>query len=187
MLSYNDMYNITGGIHTTFRKKEAQKRSLSINHGKAKREKTRDLFPVNKYSETTRENFILACLYVAFNKSPSSLNGFIGYLTDLNMKDVYSFKDHIINYRRYLKKDLEYLYNEDVDFDKIKKLYRDKKIMWYTYYFYVISSDISEEQILKSRIDGQLYSKIKKLILYVTFSEKSILKVREYLNKNIIK
>jgi hypothetical protein len=184
-LSYNEMYDISAGIYFAF-KNNVSKRILSVSHKQKKREDVQKYFPESKYRDWTRENFIVACLYINYNNSPSSFTKAVGLLQELDKKDVFKFKDEIIYYRKYLDEDLLYIENnlDKITLDGIIKLYKSNKIKWYTFYFYLLAANININELKKSRINGYLYKKIEKLLLYITFSEKSILKVkREIVNK----
>lgn len=183
MLAYKDMYNITCGILMAF-KNNSDKRLLSVNHPLKKMNSFEQIFPVSKYSEWTRENFIIAVLYINFYKSPSSINSCIDLLRDLDKSDVLRFKNEIINYRTFLIQDIEKLKidSEHINIDYMTNLYRNNRIKWYTYYFYIIVSGQDINKLLSSRINGHLLRKIKILLLYVTFSEKTMLLVKELLN-----
>ena len=182
MLQYSDMYNITAGIFTAFKQNKG-KRLLTIRHPKSKRDYMERIFPVNKYSEWTKENFIIAVLYVNFYKSPSSLHSCIEHLRDLNKDNVFRFKNEILNYRKFLQEDIERLKisSEHINQEYMTSQYRNSKIMWYTYYFYMINSGADIESLEKSRINGYLVKKIKNLLLYITFSEKSHTLIRDLL------
>jgi hypothetical protein len=182
MLAYNDMYNISWGI-LTCSKITSNKRLLSINHSKLKRDKLEPLFPVSKYTEWTRENFIIAVLYLCFNKAPSSIHVLLAQLRELDSKEVFAFKNEIINYRTFLIQDIEKLKvdSEHISTEYMISLYRIGKIKWYTFYFYITLSGYDINKILESRVNGYLIKRIKFLLLYITFSERSTLLVKELL------
>jgi len=185
MLGYNEQYNIMAGVYFAFSTKSKNaKRTLSVSHGKAKREKMKAVFPYNQYEEWSRENFILGALYINFVKKPSSLISAFQELKDLDEKAVMTFKNEIIYYRKFLKEDIDkIMLNEpNPSYEYMAEAYRKNEIHWYTYYFYVIVKNIDVNKILKSRIDGFLYKNIKSLLLYVTFSQKSMMEVKNLMN-----
>ncbi|MHB8097972.1 MAG: hypothetical protein ACYDD5_00070 [Sulfuricurvum sp.] len=186
-LSYNELYNISAGIFMAFTNK-TDKRILTVNHPKSKRDNLEKIFPVSKYKDYTKENFIVTVLYVNFMKAPSSLIGCFEMLSNLEDKEALGFKNKIISYRKYLIDDIEKIKIEqgtNVSLDYMITEYRNNNINWYTFYFYLIASGQSIDDLEKSRLNGYLLKKIKKLLLYVTFSEKSILLIRELLQDSI--
>ena len=188
MLSYNDQYNILAGIWTVFHNKNPKKRSLSVSHGKAKRDKMKNIFPYNQYENYTKENFIVSVLYIMFTKKSSSLIAAVKELKELNKKDAMKFKNEIIYYRKFLLEDIEKIKIEDgnnVSFEIIKDKYRKNEIKWFTFYFYIIVKGIDIKELENSRIDRFLYNNIKKLLLYVTFSEKSIMEIKQVMHDTI--
>jgi len=177
-IGYSNMYNITAGIFTCFHSKNSKKRMFAVKHPQKKRDDIEKIFPITKYNLKTKEFFILANLYVNFNYGPSSLNASISKLRDLDEKKVLKFKNEIIYYRKYLNDDMDRINAEEtnINIDYMTNEYRNNKIKWYTYYFYIIYSKekkASISELSKSRINGLLVKKIEKLMLYVSFSDKS--------------
>lgn len=187
MLGYQEQYNILAGIYFTFRNKKANKRQLSVSHGKAKRDKAKLIFPYNRYEEYTRENFIISALYIMFIKKPSSFIAAMQELKELDKKDAMQFKNEIIYYRKFLMDDIERLRIEEgtgIALATIKSKYRKKEIKWFTFYFYVSVKGV-EEALQQSRVDNYLYYSIKKLLLYITFSEKSKTQIKMLMQDTI--
>jgi len=187
-LFYSEQYSIASGIHTAFKAK-GNKRILTINHGSEKREKMKSQFPYKKFESFTRENFIITVLYIQFSKSPSSFGKLYKELKTVEKKDVQEFKNKIIYYKKYMKDDIDIIQLEkgnNVDLDYIVGLYREKKIEWFTFYFFILffSAD-SLEKVKKSRIDGSLIKSIEKLLLYVTFSEKGMSYIKTLMKDEI--
>lgn len=188
MLNFNTQYDVISGIYFCFSNKKANKRSLSVSHGKAKRDKMKKIFPYNHYEEYTKENFIVSSLYIMFTKKPSSLMAAVQELKDLNEKSAMKFKNEIIHYRKHLLDDIERLKIEEgtnISFSIIKEKYRKNEIKWFTFYFFTVVKGIDTKELEKSRIDGFLYNNIKKLLLYVTFSEKSMMEVKTLMQDTI--
>ncbi len=182
MLSYQEQYGIAAGCYFAFSNKNNKKRVLSVNHGKAKRDKMKKVFPYRNYEEYSKENFIISVLYVMFTKKPSSLMSAVQELKELDQKEAMKFKNEIIHYNKYLRDDIEMLKIEEgnnISFDYIKQKYRQDEIKWYTFYFYILVKGVDTKELESSRVDGFLYNNIKKLLLYVTFSQKSIMTVKE--------
>lgn len=186
-LSYDLMYNATAGIQLAFTTKTSS-RLLSVNHRTKKRNQMLKIFPVNTFDTWTKENFILANLYINFTKAPSSLQSTIEFLKDVDEKEVYKFKNEIINYKDFLIQDIKRIKLEEGDnpgIDYMIQEYRNNKIKWYTFYFYLVVSGSDIEKIQRSRLNGYLIKKIKKLLLYVSFSDKSMMLIKELLKDNI--
>jgi len=189
-IGYNEMYNVTAGIFTCFSAKKVGKRLLTINHPRKKREKMEKVFPVSKYNLMTKENFVLANLYVNFKETSSSLNGTIDKLRDLDEKKMLKFKNEIINYRKFLNEDIDRINIEEssVSLSYMIDEYRANRIHWFTFYFYIEASGeegASLEEIGKSRINSVLVRKIQKLLLYVTFSDASKASIKKLMSNRI--
>lgn len=189
-VGYNTMYNITAGINSAFVSKNVGKRTLSVNHPQAKRDQMEMLFPVNAYNNTTKENFVLYNLYINFKEGPSSFVGAIEKLRDLDIKKALKFKNEIINYKKFLKEDIDRINIEEssVDLNYMIEEYRINKIHWFTFYFYLEASSepgATMEALDKSRINGMLVRKIQKLLLYVSFSEESKNMVKQLMQDRI--
>jgi len=185
-LGYSEMYNISGGVYFTFNNKKANKRMLSVKHNKEKRDKLSSIFPTSKYQNWTRENFIIACLYINFKLSPSSFISSIEMLKDIEQKEIFNFKNEILQYNLFLKQDLEYLVNVgNLNLNSVIKEYKLNNIKWYTLYFYILAEGKMLDILEKTRVSSYLARKIKKLLLYVTFSDKSITKVRTLIKSTI--
>jgi len=184
---YDEQYNIANGIFMMF-DKHSPKKIMAVRHSKKKRDEMKMLFPYKKYESYNKSVFILACLYVNFTKMPSSALGSIEFLRDVSLKDIQLFKDSIVQYKKYLKDDLQLLkdvFGTNIAFNEITEYYRTNKIKWYTWYFYLVVSGYDLEKLEKSRINGLLYKKIKTLLIFVSFSQDSMLLVREILTDNL--
>lgn len=186
-LGYNEMYNIVGGISSVFSSKSPTKRLLHINHKEAKRDKMKPLFPVSEYSNWTKENFIIAVLYSHFSKGASSLSSSLAMLKTINRDEVMTFKNEIMYYRKFFKEDLDRILREesDINIAYMTKEYRNKRIKWYTFYFYIVGTNQDIKELESSRVNGLLIRQIKKMLLYVSFSEKSLVEMRDTLNNRI--
>lgn len=179
MLQYSSQYQISCGILFAFTK-NSDKRLLSVKHTEKKIEGFKPRFPYTKYEQFTKENFIVLNLYINFTKSPSSLDDVTKYLieTDFN-KEVVPFKNKILNYKEHLSKQVEYLLTE-YGKPSIKDMfdsYRTKKIEFYTlwFYLYFMGYDLYKEfDPIFNRTQKFELQKIKNLLLYMTFSEKSL-------------
>ena len=190
-IGYGEMYNITAGIFSAFSAKNPTKRVLSVNHSIEKRDKILNIFPDNKYKITTKENFVLYTLYINFKESPSSLMGAIDKLRDLDIKKALKFKNEIINYKKFLKEDIDRIIIEEsnVDLNYMLNEYKKNKIHWFTFYFFVEASNeegASLAEISKSRINKKIVSNIEKLLLYVSFSDKSKILIKGLMEDSII-
>lgn len=186
-LSYNDQYNIASGIWTSFSAKNS-KRILAVSHKQKKRDSIKSRFPYRTYELWTKSNFIIASLYVCFHRSPSSLNSMYDLLSEIEEIDIMRFKNEIIHYRKFLIEDLERIRIEEsnnVSLEYMIQEYRNSKIKWYTFYFFLVVSGVDISKIERSRINGHLLKKIRKLLLYVTFSEKSMLEVKSIISDTI--
>ena len=186
MLSYNDQYNILAGVYVSFNSK-IDKRTLSVSHKKKKRDSMKAIFPYCTYESWSRENFIVASLYIMFKKSPSSLIKAINFLREIEEKEVQKFKNEIIYYRKFLQEDINKIKLEEPSpsLDFMIKKYTSNQIYWFTFYFYLVVSNTDIEKLTKSRVQGILYKKIRKLLLYVTFSQKSMNSIKQLMKDTI--
>lgn len=184
---YDEQYNIANGIFMMF-DKGSLKKIMAVRHSQKKRDEMKSLFPYKKFENYNKSVFILACLYVNFTKMPSSALGSIEFLRDISLKDIQLFKDSIVQYKKYLKDDILLLKNAfgtNISFDEITEYYRTNRIKWYTWYFYLVASGYDLEKLERSRINGILYKKIKTLLVFVSFSQDSMLMVRELMSNSI--
>lgn len=186
-MTYYEQYDIAFGIFRMF-ESNSQKKIMGVRHSNKKRDEIKSMFPYKKYEHYQKSVFILACLYVNFTKMPSSAISSIEYLSSTTMSDIKLFKDSIVQYRAYLKDDLALLRSdlgENIKFVDITEYYRNKKIRWYTWYFYILVSGQDIKKIENSRINGLLYKRIKTMLLFVTFSQDSMMLVKDILKNNI--
>jgi len=196
------MYNITAGINLAFKGK-SKKPLLRVNHKEATRDKYKDMFPINKFSSITRENFILVNLYLNFSKSLKNFNDCIKALHDLDMKpikidnikkevglkdikEVYDFKRDIFRHKDIFVEEIDKIRLEEsnISLDYMLDKYRRNQIKWFTLYLYLRANNINIDDI-ETRVDTMLLHKIKKLTLYVIFSEKSIKIMKDKVNISI--
>jgi len=188
MIGYNDQYNILAGVFFTFKNKKAKK-TLKVSHGNKKRELIRTRFPYRKYELYSNKEYILTCLFILFEYNPSSFDKAIVLLKDIKRTEVLNFKNSIIYYKKYLKADIEYIMiniSNGISFYEITDLFREKKINWFTWYFYLLIKEISKDEILKSKINGVLYLKIEKLLMFISFSDENIELIKEVMKETII-
>lgn len=191
MLNYYEQYHITNGIFYAFSTK-AKKRILSTSHSEKKIESFKSRFPYHKYESFTKENFIVLNLYINFKQSPSSVEDVLRHLQDTNFnEEVLGFKKKITQYRELLSAHIEYLMSTygKPSIQEIFDAYRKKKIEFYTLWFYLyylgydLYSDIEELKVF-SRVQVRELQKIKQLLLYVTFSEKSLVYIKMLLQQS---
>lgn len=186
MLQYSLMYKITSGIFLTF--KDPSKLKKQANHSEKTIEKFKKLYPLKFCSEMTKSNFILLNIYINFKERPSSLNNIFDKLNKINKesktyKDFLKFKDSLLNYKHYLIQDIKFLKSQEdlgFDLDKMFQYYKQNKINFYTFYFWIRSQDISEQDIQSRLIKTEL-KKIRAILQYVTFSDKIIPILKEKL------
>lgn len=186
-MTYDEMYDVFCGIYNTF-DKSSPKKLLSVNHGRKKRDDMKPMFPYRHYESYSKSVFILASLYVNFKKMPSSLSSAVEELQNVTMLDIQLFKDNIVQYRKYLQDDIQNLITEfgtNISFEQITETYRNGNIQWYTWYFYLTVSGYDLEKLEKSRINGILYKRIKTLLMFVSFSQDSMLLTKKLMTNNL--
>lgn len=180
MLGYYDQYQIVNGIFYAF-SKNADKKSLNVKHSQKKIDSMKSRFPYFKYEQFTKENFVVLNLYINFKLSPSSVEDVLRHLLDIDFNsDVLPFKNSIVSYRAFLSAHIKYLretYGRP-NINEIFEAYRKKKIEFYTLWFYLIYSGYNLYQEIDVKVFGRANSrelqKIKNILLYITFSEKSL-------------
>ena len=186
-MTYDEQYDIANGIFMMF-DKSSKKKILGVRHSRKKRDEMKGLFPWKKFENRTRDVFILACIYVNFTRMPSSVIQSFELLSEVESKDIQLFKDSLIQYRKYMRDDIEMLKNEygtNIVFEEVTEKYRKSEIKWYTWYFYIVVSGYDIATLEKSRINGLLYKRIRTILLFVSFSQDSMLMVREILTENL--
>lgn len=176
MLSYNQQYDISNGIFLTY-DSQLEKRLLHSRHGEGVRSKMKNLFPYHKYETTTKENFVMTCVYIMFTKSPSSFRGMVSELREVEEKEVQDFKYKILNYNDYIGKDIEYLKNNygNCTYQQAFRAFVDKKINFFTLWFYILfNPDINRDTIRKSRSLAHILRKIEFIMKFLTFKQESV-------------
>ena len=178
MLSYNQQYDIANGIFITY-DSQLDYRLMHSKHKSGTRENVRMLFPYQKWETRTKEVFVLACLYVVFTKTPSSFRSFVSELREVSMKEISKFKHIILNNQDFLAKDASFLqktYGSSVDPQKVLKEYVDGKIQFYTAWWFI---KLNHEDFVPGRTFSHILRKLKFIMLFLTFKEDSIQRIRE--------
>jgi hypothetical protein len=183
LLQFSELYNISQGIFLAF-KHNAKKRQLSVKHSEKAMNRFKYSIP-SRFETYTKENFILTCLYICFKKSPSSYDSFLEVLKEIDFnKDVYKFKDSIINYKGYLNSNINYI-RENYGAGNTNTLFKEymkNNIQFYTLWFYLKYKNVDLD--LLSNIQSIHINKIKVFLLYVTFSESSLLNIQQLFNES---
>ena len=181
MLHYSQQYGIANGIFITY-DSQLDYRLLHSKHGEKVRDKMKMLFPHHKYETTTKENFIMTCLYVMFFKTPSSFRGLVEELREVDVKEVDKFKHSILFYREYIVKDVNYIketYGANVDIGNLLKELSEQKINFYTMHFFVLfHPEIDINAVRKSRVFGHILRKLSFLMKFLTFKDESVAYVK---------
>jgi len=184
MLNYWTQYNISNGIFLCYDQK-LKMRMLSSKHGESPREKMKNVFPYRKYEGTTKENFVLLSLFIMFTKTPSSFRGFVSEIANADMKEAMKFKQDILQYDNNIKRDVKYLQDKYMDELTVQKVFREfnaKKIKFYTAWFYLNFCGEDIEALSKSRIIGHTIRKLRFVMLYVTFKDESVNKIKSLMD-----
>ncbi len=180
MLSYKQQYDIANGIFITY-DSQLDKRLLHSRHGEKVRSNLKSMFPHNKYDTTTKENFVMTCVYIMYAKSPSSFRSMVTELHEVDVKDIYEFKHKIINYNDYLGKDIGFLKDTygNATYQQVFRSLIDKKIEFYTAWFYVLfNPDINRDTIRKSRSLTHVLRKLEFLMKFLTFRTESVERIK---------
>ena len=183
MLSFNELYNISQGIFLAF-KNNSKVRQLTVSHSEQVRTKFKYSFP-SRFETFTKENFVLTCLYINFKKSPSSFQKVLDILIDIDFNvDVLKFKDVILNYKHHLNSDINILREKygNPTKEEVFQEYLRHNIQFYTLWFYLKYTNQHEDSF--THIQQININKIKTMLLYVTFSEKSLLHIQDIFNES---
>jgi len=179
-MSYKELYNISHGIFLTF-SSSLKKRTLRVNHSEDKRAKVKHLMP-SMFESWTRENFIVANLFVNFKYSPSSFQAALTLLSDerCTKEEIIKFKNDIVNYRKFLKDDLIHLQKlEQLNVPIMVQEFNNHNIKWFTLYFFLLFSGCDFEDLKKSRINNRLIKKLETMLLFVSFSKETVLELQQ--------
>jgi len=176
MLSFNQQYNISNGIFICYNQ-QLDYRLFHSKHSLKVREKYKKFFPYKKFETYTKENFVLTCLYIIFFQTPSSYRDMIRKLSDINFNEIKKFKVQLQNYEINIQKDINYLrqYKDQLTPERILKEFYLKHIKFYTAWFYLKFNSTTFE---KSRIFKHIIRKLKFIMLYLSFNEKSVQKIK---------
>jgi hypothetical protein len=178
MLSYNQQYNIANGIFITY-DSQLDYRLMHSKHKSGTRENMKSMFPYHKWEGRTKETFVLACLFVIFNKTPSSYRSFVDELREVDMKEIAKFKHIIMNNQDFIAKDIAYLrekYGSSIDPQKTLKEFVDGQIQFYTAWWYV---KLFHEEWNPGRTFSHILRKLRFLMLFLTFKEESVQRIQE--------
>jgi hypothetical protein len=181
------MYNISQGIFLV-NKNQSKQRQLSVGHSEKVRERFKYAFP-KRYTNFTKENFILTCLYINFSKSPSSFDRFLEILKELDFNtSVLPFKNSIVNYKHFIGEDVNYLkstYGKPT-IEQMFTEYSNHKIHFYTLWFYIRFQVENIDDYKYSNIQQIIINKVKIILLYITFSEESLAYIKSLFNESSI-
>lgn len=188
MLQFNDQYNVLHGIFITFTQ-NTKSRLVVSKHKGGTREKVKGIYPYHKYETWTKENLVLLGLMIMLEHKPSSFQGMLQMLHDDEIdQKVKKFKDIIINYKIYITQDVNMIieeYGEKPTFDVMFKLYTDKKIKFYTLWWYLKYSGADIDSICNMRIKGNIIKRIKQMNLFLTFKESNLEQIKKVLETKL--
>lgn len=167
MLDYKTQYNFANGIFNCF-KTCSNYRMLSVNHSVDKMNTVKQYWPYYKYESFIKDNFVITCIYIMYKKAPSSINKMIDILNEIEFKpEVLNFKNDILSYKSLVTQDVDLIkstYGKPT-VQQIHKLYKNKQIKFYTFYWYLRNTEVT------SKIIQVELQKIKSILLYVKFSQ----------------
>ena len=186
MLGYKTQYHILASIYYRFSNLGNNKNSnsLSVSHSDKKIENMKRFYKPEKYHTSSKENFIIYCLYTVVFNNITSLHEMMEKLvsyTDEDIKKINEFKKSIINYRRNLVYDVQTIterYGKESTPDDIIKLYMENKIQWYTMYFFCKFSNVLEK-MKKTRRYGKIFKKLEVLLSYIKLNNDTINIIKE--------
>ena len=177
MLSFSNQYNIAGGIYYSYQNK-SNKKIFAVKHSEKTMERNKKFLNYHKFEQVTKQNFVLSCLYVILKNNPTSFIEFLKLLSEVDLKDVYNFKDDIKLYAKKIKDDVKYLKENNTTIDEkvVLQAFNNQKIQFYTAYFYLYFRYGMEkiEELSKSRLYGRIVNKLRFFAVYFTFKTSSL-------------
>ena len=181
MLSFDRQYDIAHGIFITY-DSNLDHRLLHSSHKKKTRENFKNVFPYKKFEGRHKETFVLACLWVMFDKTPSSFHKMLEFLRAVNLKEISAFKHKIVNYIDYMKKDVSYLrenYGKPTPHEVLKE-FANGNIEFYTAWWFL---KLFKDDISYNRVELHIMRRLKFINLFLTFKESSIEKIQNLLEE----
>jgi len=103
----------------------------------------------------------------------------VGELREVDFKEIEKFKREILNNQDYIGQDVGYLkkvYGSSVDPQKVLKEYLDGKIKFFTAWWFIKLNSSDWEP---GRTFSHVIRKLKFLMLFLTFKEESVERIRE--------
>jgi hypothetical protein len=160
---------------------------MKSKHGNKVREKAKMNFPYHKFEQTTKENFVVICLYIMYKLTPTSYSQMISELREVDEKEAMKFKRDILNYRDYIIKDVNFIsenYGSNITAEQLLKELSKDNIQFYTMYFYLLfHPEIDISKLKKSRVYGHVLRKLNFLMKFFTFEDSSIEYIKTTFNK----
>lgn len=181
MIKYEDMYSICNGIYVSHQKK-SQKPVLYVSHSKEKMEKMRHFFPLSKYRDWDRLDFILFCDFVMYSTRASSIYSLLDNLrnSEEHFKKFRVFLEILKTYKSFLKDDCLYLkekYNNP-DLDECISEFLDKKIKFTT--MYILWNKKFNNSKSKSMINNIHLDKLFNLFKFINIEDIDNIKTENF-------
>lgn len=176
MLQFNYQYNISYPIFLTFNKK---KHIHNVYHSPEVKERYKKFYYFSKFETYTKEKYKLTVIYCMFKFNISSYTALLQKLNVIDFSEVYNFRDSLVNYRTYIKNDIDYLvskYGKPSDVNVLSEYYA-YKINFYTCWWYLKYSGTLEKNE-NSILYKPLLSQIQMLLYYVKFKESVLEEVK---------
>jgi len=160
-MTYKDIYKIGQTLIQSFNSEKKLKGIKGIS------EKYRNITPVYKYEEWSIKYFTMYSLYLIQKYAITSFSSFVKYLKNDETKEFQYWKSEIVNYKDYMKKDIEYLKQKYGKLDeRALQDFIEGKIKFYTLYFILYYRNKLEE-LSKSRVYGLVIKKLKFLMNFL--------------------
>ena len=186
MLSYHQQYGIANGIFITY-DSQLDGRLLHSKHGEAVRDKAKPMFPHHKFETSTKENFILACVYIMYFNTPTSFRGLVENLREVDLKEVTLFKNSVLQYRENLVRDVDFIreaYGAGVTVQQLLNELSKRKNRFYTMHFFILfHPEIDIKVLKKSRVFGHIIRKLRFTMKFFTFRDESVDYVKSVFKK----
>lgn len=184
MLSYYKQYHLAHSVFLTFQKPE---RKWYSNHKQSIMNKYKNIFPYYKYETYNEKTFLFTCLYIIYTYTPQSFHSMINFLRQVDKKDVANFIYDIKMYKVNIKQNIRFLkenYSDILSYELLVKLYLDKKIKFYTFYFLLLFMH-QLDRLKNSRVYGIIYKKIRTIFLFMRLNKESVLEIRNFIENDL--
>lgn len=181
MLPFNEQYNVLHGVFITF-SSDLDHRLLLSKHKGPVRDRAKSMYSYSRFETWTRENLVLAAIMIMLENKPASFYGMFDYMGEDLDERVKIFREHVLNYRTYIRDDVELIkttFGEKPPIEEVFKLYTDKKIKFYTLWWFSQYSGCDMSKVYSSRIMGSVFKRLKQTNLFLTYKSENLKMIQD--------